>query len=103
MHSYERGLYGALLDAASRASEGDLEGPIRVGDRYSVFQLIRRVDPVPEAYDRVALRVAYWLSLEKESELFAGLLDRLRQKYAGEVNVLEDQLRLAARLIQEDQ
>jgi parvulin-like peptidyl-prolyl isomerase len=94
MHPFEQPIFGALLDEAMEAEVGQLRGPVRVKDGYSVFKVVEKVGQKPEPFEKAVSRARYWLKKEEESRLSEELILKLRKDYASQVVVFEDRLKV---------
>lgn len=95
LRPYQRAAFGSLLDAVGEAKPGELRGPVQVEGGYSVVEVKERLPPRLQPFEQVLPRVLYWFKNQEEERLFAALLHRLREKYAAEVVLFEEQLHTA--------
>ena len=92
MHPYERVVFGELLAEAEDAEVGELRGPIEVDEGFSLFEVVEKIPPRPDSFERARGRAEFWVKDRQERRYFGELLARLREKYASEVVVHEDRL-----------
>lgn len=91
---YERRRFGALLDEATKAEAGKVNGPVEVEEGYSVFKVLKRVGPKPQAFEKAARKAQYGLKKQEEKRLLDALFLKLREKYASEIVLFEDRLKM---------
>ncbi len=98
IHSFERVVFGELLTAALAAEVGVLTGPVPITATphrqggFSLFEVLEKTPEKPKPYDRVVKQVRYWWTKGEENRLYNQLMDRLREKYAGQIFIHEDRL-----------
>ncbi|MEW6752984.1 MAG: peptidyl-prolyl cis-trans isomerase [Candidatus Latescibacterota bacterium] len=82
---------GALVTAARKAREGELGGPVRGPDGYSVFRILSRTrEPATFAESATRARATlYWIEKQK---VFERYLEELRAKYADRVQIRHENL-----------
>lgn len=97
MHPFERPIFGALLDEALATEVGVLKGPVKVGEGYSIFKVLKRTAPCPQPFEKAARRARYWLKSQEEKQLVEALLLKLREKYASKIILFEDRLAMMER------
>ena len=91
-HPSERRVFGALYDSVVAAPLGVLTGPIALDEGYSIFEVQERIPPRPTPFAQAASRARWWVQKQQEKALFDALFVRLRDQYAYEVVVFEEQL-----------
>ena len=86
--------YGALVEAAQEAQIEVLKGPVKVKDGYSIFKVLSRKHERRPFSDAKRL-VRKHIKKVREAEIFEQFLKELRNRYASQVNILEDNLKVA--------
>ena len=93
LHAYERALFGPLHDEAmEKAPIGELKGPLALAEGFSIFKVEERIPDRPEPFPQTVRRAKYWLRKAEENKYFEALIVRLREQYAGQVEVFEEHL-----------
>ena len=93
LHAYERALFGPLHDEAmEKAPIGELKGPLALEEGFSIFKVEERIPDRPEPFPQTIRRAKYWLRKAEENKYFEELIVRLREQYAGQVEVFEEHL-----------
>lgn len=82
-----RSQYGAIGRLASEANIGDLVGPVKVGQDWSVFRVISKEDPRPEDFDQVKQRVKTDLRREMRQQVEDAWVDSLKQAVDYSINM----------------
>ena len=95
IHDFERARYSRLVRAAQEAPLGELTGPVEVKGGYSVFKVISREEG-SQNFAQVKKRVEATVKWLRKQVIFEQYLAELREKYAAEVTIRENQLELAA-------
>ena len=91
---FEGSRFGGLLEAAQEAPMGELTGPVAVAGGYSIF----RVDSIKqerEPFSTAQKRVRATIKWIRKQKIFEEYMEELRQKYASQVSIREDNLRAA--------
>ena len=91
LYAFEKAAWGGLEDAASTAPVGELMGPLEVADGYSVFRVLSR-DRRQVTFEEVERRVVATVRWLRKQRLFESEVERIREKYASEVEIHEDAL-----------
>ena len=86
-HPRDEKLYPHLVPAIYAAQPGQLVGPIRVRDGYSIFRVQGRNPGRVEPYEQVQLRAHALLRRERENAAFTSLVQDLRQRYQSRVEI----------------
>ncbi len=94
-HPRDEKLYPRLVPAIDAAEEGQLVGPIRVRDGYSIFRVQGRNPGRVEPYEQVQHRARALLRRERENAAFTTLVKDLRQRYQNRVAIDEQALKAA--------
>ena len=95
IHDFERALYSRLVRAAQEAPLGELTGPVEVKGGYSVFKVVSREEG-SQNFAQVKKRVEATVKWLRKQVIFEQYLAELREKYAAQVTIRENQLELAA-------
>ena len=95
IHDFERVRYSRLVRAAQEAPVGELTGPVEVKGGYSVFKVVSREEG-SQSFAQVKKRVEATVKWLRKQVIFEQYLAELREKYAAQVTIREDQLELAA-------
>lgn len=85
IHEDEAGLYPGLFAAAMEAEVGELVGPLRVAEGYSLFQVEERQEAGPQSFERLRPRLRLEIRRNKEGAAVDSLIGRLRERYAARV------------------
>lgn len=88
VHRYESPEYGGFVEAAAEAPIGELIGPVKVRDGYSVFRVLTR-ERKPEPFEEASWRVRSQLRREKSEAAFDEYLAGLRTTYASVIKIHE--------------
>lgn len=91
-HPSERRVFGAFYDSVVAAPVGVLTGPVALDEGYSIFEVRERIPPRPTPFAQAASRARWWVQKQQEKALFDSLFTRLRNQYADQVVVFEEQL-----------
>jgi len=94
-HPRDEKLYPRLVPAIYAAEPGQLVGPIRVRDGYSVFRVQGRNPGRVEPYEQVQRRARALLRRERENAAFTRFVKDLRQRYQSRVEIDERALEAA--------
>jgi parvulin-like peptidyl-prolyl isomerase len=84
--------YGRIGEEAYNAKIGDVVGPLKTSQGYSVFQVTKRVPGEQYSYARSEFRVRSHLRQDWVSQRFEEYLEKLRQRYANRVSINEERL-----------
>ena len=95
IHDFERARYSRLVRAAQEAPLGELTGPVEVTGGYSVFKVVSREEG-SQNFAQVKKRVEATVKWLRKQVIFEQYLAELREKYAAQVTIRENQLELAA-------
>ena len=95
IHGFERARYSRLVRAAQEAPLGELTGPVEVKGGYSVFKVVSREEG-SQSFAQVKKRVEATVKWLRKQVIFEQYLAELREKYAAQVTIRENQLELAA-------
>jgi len=83
--------YGAIGEAASKMREGEIVGPIKVGNAYSVIKLLDKKESELKSYEEAASRIKFDLRRKMQEEKREQWLAKLRSEMA--ILVYEGNLR----------
>tara|TARA_B100000029_G_scaffold57612_1_gene52064 strand:- start:65 stop:1732 length:1668 start_codon:yes stop_codon:yes gene_type:complete len=78
-----------------KAKIDELVGPIEVRDGYSVFKILSREKGPLQPLRQVRRQIESILRNQREQEVFGDFIQQLRQKYANQVQIYDDNLALA--------
>ena len=92
LHAHRRAKYGDLVDAALAAELGQLVGPVKVPQGYSVFRVLEKSSGELMPFAEVKKQATAILRLRREEQRFNNLVSDLRQKYADQVRIFEAEL-----------
>ena len=95
LHDFERARYSRLVRAAQEAPLGELTGPVEVKGGYSVFKVVSKEEG-SQSFAQVKKRVEATVKWLRKQVIFEQYLAELREKYAAQVTIRENQLELAA-------
>ena len=99
LHRFEAPLYGGLVEAAEKAPQDQLQGPVPVEEGYSIFRVLGRNKAQASFEDkRMQFRVKNIVTRIKQNERFYEFVAHLRAKYDEKVHIFERNLRLVATL-----
>ena len=94
-HPRDEKLYPHLVPAIYAAEPGQLVGPIRVRDGYSIFRVQGRNPGRVEPYEQVQRQAHALLRRERENAAFTSFVQDLRQRYQSRVEINERALKAA--------
>ena len=95
IHDFERARYSRLVRAAQEAPLGELTGPVEVKGGYSVFKVVSKEEG-SQSFAQAKKRVEATVKWLRKQVIFEQYLEELREKYAAQVTIKENQLKLAA-------
>jgi peptidyl-prolyl cis-trans isomerase C len=84
--------YGNIGWEAKDAREGELVGPVRTQQGYSVFKVLKKIPGYEQSFEEARGRAATHLREELIQQGFDRLLARLRDRYQGQVRLYEEHL-----------
>lgn len=90
LHSYQKAIYGALVDHAMAAEIGVLVGPVAVTGGYSIFRLKERSGGKIPPLKAVHKRIAAILRVIEQERRFNELVAHYREKYVDQVRIFEE-------------
>jgi parvulin-like peptidyl-prolyl isomerase len=87
-------VYGRLVSAAWKTPVDQFGGPLHVHEGYSVFKVLSRKRE-PASFEESKKRARAIVNWNKKQQVFDQFITGLRTKYAEQVTVREDNLKLA--------
>ena len=94
VHRYESPQFGGFVEAAVEAEIGELTGPVKVQEGYSIFKVLSR-ERKRETFAEAEMRVRSQLRRQKHRNAFNEYMEELRSRYESEVSIHEDRLEAA--------
>lgn len=95
MHRYESPQFGGFVEAAVEAAIGELTGPVKVQEGYSIFKVLSR-ERKRETFAEAEMRVRSQLRRHRYRNAFNEYMEQLRSRYESEVSIIhEDRLEAA--------
>lgn len=82
--------YGEVGLEAQNAQVGQIVGPVKTSQGYSVFKVLAKSPAQAQRFEECRIRVAFHLKQEMAEHQFEELVQRLNKKYAGQIQVYED-------------
>jgi peptidyl-prolyl cis-trans isomerase C len=97
LNMYNQSLFQSIYDAAKGLQIGEVGGPVRVGEGYSIFKVLDRVEE-KSPYDAEAKRRALaYVKVEKAKRQYVRYVRGLRDRYP--VEILEENLEKMSRTL----
>ena len=87
--------YGRLGWAAKEAEIGEVVGPVKSTQGYSVFEVLKKEPGRQHSFEESRIRVAEHLRQERINAGAAALVERLNEKYSESIQVFEAHLKAA--------
>jgi len=75
------GRYGTMGETAFNIDIGEISGPIKLGNKFSVIKLISRTEASPKTFEESERQVRSLLETELRDNVQQGLMDRLLEKF----------------------
>ena len=94
VHRYESPQFGGFVEAAVEAEIGELTGPVKVQEGYSIFKVLSR-ERKRETFAEAEMRVKSQLRRQRYRNAFNEYMEQLRSRYESEVSIHEDRLEAA--------
>ena len=94
VHRYESPQFGGFVETAVEAEIGELTGPVKVQEGYSIFKVLSR-ERKRETFAEAELRVRSQLRRQRHRNAFNEYMEELRSRYESEVSIHEDRLEAA--------
>ena len=91
VHRHESPQFGGFVEAAVEAEIGELSGPVKVQEGYSIFKVLSRKRK-RETFAEAELRARSQLRRKTHRNAFNNYMDELRRRYESEVSIHEDGL-----------
>ncbi len=84
--------YGNVGIEAQHAQVGQIVGPIKSTQGYSVLKVLAKTPAQPQSFEESRIRAASHLKQELAEQEFEKLIQRLNKKYTGQIQLHEDHL-----------
>jgi len=84
--------YGSLGWEAKDAQVGDIVGPVKTNNGYSVFKVLKKIPAREVSFEESIGRVRAHLRDELSQSIFDELLAKLKKQYAGQIQIYEANL-----------
>ncbi len=94
VHRYESPQFGGFVEAAVEAAIGELTGPVKVQEGYSIFKVLSR-ERKRETFAEAEMRVRSQLRRHRYRNAFNEYMTELRSRYESAVSIHEDRLAAA--------
>lgn len=94
VHRYESSQFGGFVEAAVEAAIGELTGPVKVQEGYSIFKVLSR-ERKRETFAEAEMRVRSQLRRQRHRNAFNEYIEELRSRYESAVSTHEDRLEAA--------
>ena len=94
VHRYESPQFGGFVEAAVEAAIGELTGPVKVQEGYSIFKVLSR-ERKRETFAEAEMRVRSQLRRHRYRNAFNEYMEQLRSRYESEVSIHEARLEAA--------
>ena len=94
VHRYESPQFGGFVEAAVEAEIGELTGPVKVQEGYSIFKVLSR-ERKRETFAEAEMRVRSQLRRQRHRNAFNEYMEELRSRYESEVSIHEDRFEVA--------
>ena len=94
VHRYESPQFGGFVEAAVEAEIGELTGPVKVQEGYSIFKVLSR-ERKRETFAEAEMRVRSQFRRQRHRNAFNEYMEELRSRYESEVSIHEDRLETA--------
>ena len=94
VHRYESPQFGGFVEAAVEAEIGELTGPVKVQEGYSIFKVLSR-ERKRETFAEAEMKVRSQLRRERHRNAFNEYMKELHSRYESEVSIHEDRLEAA--------
>jgi len=94
VHRYESPQFGGFVEAVVEAEIGELTGPVKVQEGYSIFKVLSR-ERKRETFAEAEMRVRSQLRRQRHRNAFNEYMEELRSRYESEVSTHEDRLEAA--------
>ncbi len=94
VHRYESPQFGGFVEAAVEAEIGELTGPVKVQEGYSIFKVLSR-ERKRETFAEAEMRVRSQFRRQRHRDTFNEYMEELYNRYESEVSIHEDRLAAA--------
>ena len=94
VHRYESPQFGGFVEAVVEAAIGELTGPVKVQEGYSIFKVLSR-ERKRETFAEAEMMVRSQLRRKRHRNAFNEYMEELRSRYESEVSIHEDRLEAA--------
>ncbi|MXX41133.1 MAG: hypothetical protein F4Z85_24290 [Gemmatimonadetes bacterium] len=94
VHRHESPQFGGFVEAAVEAEIGELTGPVKVQEGYSIFKVLSR-ERKRETFAEAEMRVRSQLRRQRYRNAFNEYMEELHSRYESEVSIHEDRLEAA--------
>lgn len=94
MHRYESPQFGGFVEAAVEAAIGELTGPVKVQEGYSIFEVLSR-ERKRETFAEAEMSIRSQLRRKRHRNAFNEYMEELHNRYESEVSIHEDRLKAA--------
>ena len=94
VHRYESPQFGGFVEATVEAEIGELTGPVKVQEGYSIFKVLSQ-ERKRETFAEAEMRARSQLRRERHRNAFNEYMEELRSRYESEVSIHEDRLEAA--------
>lgn len=84
--------YGNLGWEAKDAQVGEIVGPVKTNNGYSVFKVLKKIPAEETSFERAQGRVRSHLRAERSQQMFDALVAKLRKQYADQIHIYEENL-----------
>ena len=78
-----------LVARAFSAEEGDVVGPVPVGDGFAVFEVLGHLESEVQPYDEARPKVRRLLLKARKDEAMAGLISKLRGQHQNQITLYD--------------
>ena len=92
IHPREKAIYPKLLPVIVETPPGQLVGPLEVEGGFSVFRMLGFEDAKVEPYETARPRALALMRRQRENRALQTFVERLREKYASQIEVDESRL-----------
>lgn len=91
VHRHESSQFGGFVEATLEAEIGELMGPVKVPEGYSIFKVLNR-ERRRETFSEAEMRVRSQLTRQRRRDAFNDYMEELRSRYESEVVIHEGRL-----------
>lgn len=94
VHRYESPQFGGFVEAAAEAAIGELTGPVKVQEGYSIFKVLSR-ERKRETFAEAEMSIRSQLRRKRYRNAFNEYMEELHNRYESEVSIHEDRFEAA--------